>query len=528
MEYESLGRMSSSLPFVFLGVAALVLVMMLGRMVKQERIKIGILKALGYHNRDIMIHYTKYAALTGFLGGFAGGLLGMASAGGMTQLFLTFFHIPYMSAGFFPSVLVQALVSSCVFCVIAGLFGSRGVLKISPADSMKNEAPKAGKRTIIESIPALWRRFSFSQKLVVKNVFRNKKRTAFVLMGVSLTYAMMLFTTSMPQMVDKLMYEHYEDFQKMEYTITLRAPVKAHAINDLAYIIDVDYMEGKLEYAFEFENGNKTQIASIIGLQSDTKFYALVDLAGRPLALPKTGVLITENLARNIGVKTGDIVKLNTFIPGRNNTYVEIKGLVAQALGMNAYMDIGYMGKTLLEKNAVNGIYLNSGDETLYDKLLPIANIASVMSVEETRAIMDEYMLMTNASMVFMVFFSGILGFCIVYNATTIIISEREMEFSALRVLGLGKNEIFKMIVNENNMVMIAGILAGIPLGISLLSTFSAAYNTDMFTINMEASPSAALIAAALTALFVIFAQVATYRKLSRLDLLSALKNRMN
>jgi putative ABC transport system permease protein len=150
------------------------------------------------------------------------------------------------------------------------------------------------------------------------------------------------------------------------------------------------------------------------------------------------------------------------------------------------------------------------------------------MSIEETKALMDEYMLMTNASMVFMVFFSGILGFCIVYNATTIIIGEREMEFSALRVLGLGKNEIFRMIVNENTLIMIAGILVGIPLGISLLSTFSAAYNTDMFTINMEASPQAAVMAAALTALFVIFAQAATYRKLSKLDLLSALKNRMN
>jgi len=244
--------------------------------------------------------------------------------------------------------------------------------------------------------------------------------------------------------------------------------------------------------------------------------------------LPKSGVLITETLAKNLRLNIGDMVKLGTFIPGRNDVYVEVREIIRQTLGLNAYMDIGYMGEILLEKNTVNGIYLNSNDGKIYEELVKASQITSVISIEDTRSIFEEYMAIMNVSLTFMVIFSGILGFCIVYNATSIIIGEREMEFSALRVLGLSQNEIFKMILNENNILMLAGIIAGIPLGMVMLSSLSEMVSTDMFSFHMAPTSNALIYAALLTALFVFFAQFAAYQKIKRLDLLSALKNRMN
>jgi putative ABC transport system permease protein len=393
---------------------------------------------------------------------------------------------------------------------------------------MKSESPKAGKRILLERLPLLWKRFTFSQKLILKNVFRNKKRGALVLIGISLSYAMMLFTTSMPGAVDDMMNDHYVEFQKMDYIVGFKTPVRQSAINGLAHLIDIDYMEGKLEYPFEFENGNRTQIVSVIGLKGDTEFYSFKRADGTGAKLPASGALISENMADNLNLKAGDTVKLNTFIPGKDSVYVEVKDVITQTLGSNAYMEIGYMGKKLMEKNAVNGVYLNSSDENIYTALAKVPGIASVMSVSETRAAFEEYMGAMNASIGFMVVFSGILGFCIVYNATSIIIGEREMEFSALRVLGLSGNEIFKMILSENNLLLLAGIITGIPVGISFLSSMSTIMNTDMYTFKMAANFQAVMAAAALTALFVFFAQFATYQKVKRLDLLAALKNRMN
>jgi len=527
-EVESINMMATSVPFFFIGAAGLVLIMMLARMVKRDRIKIGILKALGYSNGNIMAHYTKYAAITGFLGSFIGSALGLICAGAMTKLFLEYFHIPMLRAGLYPEAVAQIIISASLFCIAAGLFGSRGVLKILPADSMKSESPKIGKRILLERLPVLWKRFSFSQKLTLKNILRNKKRAVFILTGIAFSYAMMLFTTSMPSTVDSMMNDHYKEFLKMDYTVEFRAPVKQSAINDLAHLVDIDYMEGKLEYPFEFENGNKKQIVSIIGMNRDTEFYTFTNTKGSVVKLPKTGVFLSENLADNLKLSVGDLVKLNSFIPGRNSVYVEVKDIIPQVLGLNAYMDINYMGEKLMEKNAVNGVYVNSSDENIYEALSKVALISSVMSLEETRDVFEEAMSIMNVSITFMVIFSGILGFCIVYNATSIVIGEREMEFSALRVLGLSGNEIFKMILNENNILLIAGIIAGIPLGISLLSSMSTMLNTDMYTFNMTASLNSVVTAALFTALFVFLAQFATYQKIKHLDLMSALKNRMS
>ena len=527
LEVESLQRMSAAVPVMFLSVAGLVLLMLLGRMVKRDRVKIGVLKALGYTNRNILLHYAKYAVAAGFVGGLIGSLLGMMSAGGLTRVFLMYFNIPLLRAEFDPALVVWMVAATCVFCALSGLVGARGVLKIAPADSMKSEAPKAGKRVLLERATPLWRRLSFSQKLTVKSVFRNKKRAGFVMAGIAMTYALMLFTTSMPSTMDDMMSTHYAEFQKMDYMIAFRSPVKQSAVNDLRHVVKASHMEGKLEYPFEFEHGNRAQVVSVIGLQSDTIFYGFKDLNGNAVALPKSGALISENMANRLRLSAGDAVKINSFIPGRNSVTIEIAEVVKQTLGSNAYMDIGYMGETLMERHIVNGVYLNADDEQLYERLADVPGVASVMSNEDARNIFEEYMGMMNAMIGFMVVFSGILGFCVVYNATIIIIGEREAEFSALRVLGFGNNDIFRMIVNENNMLLAAGILAGIPLGMSMLSSMSAMVSTDIYLFELTANVQAMAAAAGFTALFVLFAQAAAYQKIKKLDLMSALKNRM-
>jgi putative ABC transport system permease protein len=154
----------------------------------------------------------------------------------------------------------------------------------------------------------------------------------------------------MPAAVDSMMNDHYKEFLKMDYTVEFRAPVKQSAINDLGHLFDIKYMEGKLEYPFEFENGNKKQIVSIVGMNRDTEFYTFKNTGGNIVKLPQTGLFLTENLADNLKLTAGDIVKLNTFIPGRSSVYVEVKDIIPQALGLNAYMDIGFMGEKLGKK----------------------------------------------------------------------------------------------------------------------------------------------------------------------------------
>jgi len=525
-ELTQLKNMANSLPVLFVLVAGLILMMMLSRLVKKDRIKIGILKAIGYSNRQVLFHYVKYALVCGILGGAAGAVLGMALAGGMTRLYLEYFHIPLLRVEFYYSYLIYAILLSAVFCTVSGLIGARGALKISIAEAMHAESPKLGKRILLEKLPFFWKRLSFSSKMISKNIFRNKKRTIFVLAGISLTYAMMLFTATMPDVMNQLMNEHFKEFQRMDYNIGFRTPVLRDTVRDMEHLIEVDYIEGKLEYPFELTNGNKKQSVSIIGLDRDTKFYTFYNADGVQTEIPKRGMLITENLAKALNVGKGDLVRIKSYIPNRDDVYLQVKDVIKQTLGMNAYMDIRTMGETLLEKNVINGVYADSKDPDINEKLIRAANVASVMSVADTRAVYEEYMDMTNLSIGAMVIFSGILGFCIVYNATIVSLGEREMEFSSLRVLGFSKLEIFFMIVRENNIIMILGILLGIPVGNIMARYSSEAFSTDIYTIDMSPTFSALIMAGVYTVVFVFLAQLATYRKIKKLDFLQALKNR--
>jgi putative ABC transport system permease protein len=525
-ELVELDSMSGSLPVVFLLAAGLILMMMLSRMVKKERIKIGVLKAMGYRNSQVLLHYVKYALLAGVSGGAGGAALGMAVAGGMTRMYLDYFHIPLLRAEFSYAYLFYSILIAAIICALSGLIGARGVLKIAPADSMHSEPPKSGKRILLEKFPFFWKRLSFSQKMVGKNIFRSKKRTAFVLTGIALTYAMMLFSVTMPDVMHRLMNEHFTEFQKMDYNIGFRTPVPRDTARDMEHLIQAGYIEGKLEYPFELANGNKKKSVSVIGLERNTNFYSLHDADGVKTEIPRHGMLITENLAKALDVGKGDLVQIKSYIPNRDDVYLQVKGVIKQTLGMNAYMDICAMGETLLEKHVINGVYADSEDPDINEKLNRASNVASVMSTSDIRAAYDEFMTMVNLFTGTMVVFSGILGFSIVYNATIVSLGEREMEFSSLRVLGFGKTEIFFMILRENSVIMVPGLILGIPLGNLLAAYSTGIYSTDIYTLDMSPTRYALIMAGVYTAGFALLAQLATYRKIKKLDFLQALKNR--
>ncbi len=525
-ELSQLSSMAKTIPILFLSIASIMLLMMIGRIVKKDRNKIGLLKALGYENNQILFHYGKYALIAGTIGGAMGSILGMALSGGLTKMYLSYFHIPLLQIEFDYKYILIAMLGSSIFCTCSGLIGARSVLAIMPSEAMRQEAPKAGKRIWIEGIPFLWKSFSFSSKLILKNISRSKKRSIFVAAGITVTYAMMGFTASMPDIMDQMMNEHFREFQKMDYDISFDTVVSKKAVNDLSHLVDCTVIEGKLEYPFQLSAGNRSKNVSIVGLERDTTFFSFKNQEGKSIALPKGGLLVSENLAEALKINVGDRILVKSYIPNQEDQYLTVRGIVKQALGINGYMDIDQMGRLFLEKNSINGVLLNSKDQDINDKLQKASNIASILSVEKTRGVYEKYMTMMLLSLGVMVVFSGILGFAIVYNATMVSLGEREMELSSLRVLGFTKREILWMIVKENNWLCLMGILLGIPVSRVMAFYSSSAFSTDLYRVELRLSFGALAAAAACTIFFVLLAQLATYHKIQKLDFLQALKNR--
>lgn len=524
-EVSGLEMMSKSIPVVFLVFAGIMLAVMLSRIVKKDRTSIGVLKALGFTDGEIITHYLKYAASVGIIGGVLGSVIGTALSGAMTNLYLEFFNIPMLTVKVYYYRIFVSVVLSLLFCTILGFWGVRGIIKINPAESMKPESPKKGKRIFIENIKFIWNHVPFSWKIIIRNIFREKRKFVFVGAAVAITCGMMIMTMWMTDIIDVMFNRHYDEFMKVQYNVSFNGFVNKNVIKQFTESVRIKDMEGRIEMPFKIQNGRKSKIVNVIGLERDTVFYGFKDLKGSNVNLPAEGALISSNLASSLNVRVGDEILMKSFISD-DNVYVTVKGIINQALGINAYMDIDYMSRRFLDKGIINGVYINS-DEDVAAKLDRMKNI-NVMSQSDMRNAFDEFTTLTAVFMGFMVVFSGLLGFIIVYSMTLMSINERTLEFSSLRVMGFTKKEIFGMVVRENMIMTVIGTIAGIPVGLNLIDYMSKTFTTDVYTMNETVSLNNLAAAVVLTMVFIVLAQLMTYAKIHKLDFMQALKNRIS
>jgi len=526
-EIEGLEMMSRSVPVVFLLFAGIMLSSMLSRIIKKDRTSIGVLKALGYKNSEVIAHYLKYAASVGVIGGLVGSLVGTALSGAMTSYYLVFFNIPMLTIKIYYNRIIISVILSCLFCIISGVWGAKDIIKINPAESMKPETPKKGKRIFIENIKIIWNNLSFSWKMVLRNIFREKKKFVFIGAAVAITCGMMVMTIWMIDIVDVMFNKHYSEFIKMEYNISFSGFQNENVKKEVIKSIDFKNIEGRIEIPFELVNGKKSKIVNVIGLEKNTVFYGFQNFNGNDVEMPDEGILISSNLANELKVDVGDTILLKNFMPGKGDGYVTVKEIIKQSLGINGYMNINYLSDKFLDKGIINGIYVNSDDD-VSDKLKDVKNINSIQSQADMKGAFEEFTTITAISMSFMVVFSGLLGFIIMYSMTLMSINERTLEFSSLRVMGFTKKEIFNMLIRENMIMTFIGILAGIPLGLWLVDYMGKSFTTDIYTMNEPITINSIIISIILTIVFLILAQFMTYAKIHKLDFMQALKNRIS
>jgi putative ABC transport system permease protein len=524
---DGIEQMSNIIPVMFLMIAAIIIVIMLSRIVANDRMAIGVLKALGYGSFDVLFHYTKYALAIGLIGSIIGITGGILLSGPLSQVFVTFFNIPFVTIRIYYSFIFKAIMLTSIFCVASGLLGAKTVMHIMPADSMRPEAPKSGKRILLERIGFIWSRVSFSWKMVIRNIMRTKKRFTFLVFGLALTYSINVVPLYMGESMPTMFNLQYGEYQKMDYNIDFAKPMNKSVLNDLNHLIETSRMEPRLEYPFELKNEWRKKSVNFIGIPRDTGFYHFRDMNDKVVTLKKEGLFITEALAKALDVNQGDYITIKNFIPNKKDIKVEVTGVVKQYLGINAFMDIEAMQNLLVDKEMITGVSIASTDD-VKEKLTDIKNIAAVRSSDEIQNAFLEYLdTMIIATRLYLIF-GGILSFAIIYNATIIGISERNMEFASLRVLGFDKKDIYRMISKENALMTGIAILLGIPLGMSMINGMAESFSSEMITFPIIAPPKIFIFAAIATISFAIIAQVATRKKIYNLNFIDALKSRIS
>ncbi len=528
-EIRGLRVAAQIVPVFFLGIAAMILTAMLYRVVRRERTAIGVLKAYGYSNAAIGGHYLKYGLMISMAGGVLGFLLGHALGRGMMAMFVEFFQFPLLRHRFYPDVLALSLAISFAAGVFGSLWAVRGVLKIDPADAMRPAPPRSAHKLLLERIGLLWRQTTFIQKMVLRDTFRYKLRSVLTVFGVMCSVSLLLmgffFTDSMQHMVD---YQ-FDVFMRQDVRIGLEREMGKAAFLEARRLPNVRRAEPVLEYPFTLTHGHRTEDVVVIGVRPGDYLMGLATTDGRRIDVGKSGLVLSEQLAENLGLKANDVVELEPLrgIVGRRTT-AKVRDVSQQYLGMGAYMNINELSRLLEASFAVNAVLVRTESDdgqALSRHLQDYPAVATVEITEESRRQLEETLVeLMSVTTTFIGLFAGVIAFAIIYNTTSISLTERSRELGSLRVLGFTLGEIRRIVFGQNALLSAVGVALGLPMGVLMCRALTAAYATDSYRLPFYISPRTYWTAAIYLAIFVTVANLAAWRRINRLNMVEALK----
>ena len=530
-ELASLKVMSTALPILFLVIAGAILYIVLKRLIEQQRGQIGILKALGYTQGEIITHYLSFAVVIGLSGGTLGAILGMLLSGPLTDLYQMFFNMPGVATGFQFQYLLLGIMLSLGFSLIAGYQGCKGVLTLEPAEAMRPPAPMIGKKVLLEQIGFIWNMFTVQGMMAVRNISRNKGRSAFIFLGIMFCFAISSFTGSMNELYQKMLYDQYEKVEVYDVRVTLARPLDERSVvRELQAFPGVTNVEAMAEIPITLSNKWREQGVVLLGLPLNSQLYNILDKNYNKIEPPQNGLLLSERLARLLDADIGTILTVNSpMLREPNGKPLEVVGIVPQYLGMNAYMELGAVQDFLGQGPLATAIMVSIDEEripALQERYMGSVMVAGVDDIGQRLAQMQELM-DTFGSMIYMFLVVGIIiGFAIIYTSSIITVSERSRELASMMVLGMSPKEVLSVITFEQWVLGIPAMIAGIPMAYILMASMSEAVSTDAYTMPVVITFYSYLLAAFVTVLSILIAQKAAARKVENLSLVEVLKSR--
>ena len=545
-QYEQLGNNADSMkalggvfPVIFFLVAALISLTTMTRMVEDERTQIGVLSALGYTKGKIAAKYLWYAGLATLMGSLLGGLIGeklfpfvIIYAYQIMNPYVTDIVIPYHL-----SYWIMATVAAYACTMIATFSACFAELSSKPSMLMRPAPPKNGKRILLERITFLWKRFSFSTKSSLRNIFRYKRRFFMTVLGIGGCMALMLvgfgIRDSILEIVD-IQYNELQQYDGMIHFDGEAADASTVSDNISSYLSskeNVDYYTGVYMESLTGGNSKGKMDCYLFVPDSTTELSNLIVFRTRvgheSLTLDDSGVIISEKLAKTLDITPGDTMTLTVD----NEPYeVTVSGITEHYMYHYVYMTKAYYSKIFGKDSSDNTIiYLaghNADDyKSVGEGALDIDGVLNVTYSSSTRSQLENMLTSLNLVIVVLVIAAGMLAFVVIYNLNNISINERIRELATLKVLGFYNGEVAFYIYRENIILTAIGCLFGILFGKLLHSYTITTVEIDSFMFGRNINPVSYLYSTLFTILFAIIVNFVMYFKIKRIDMIESLKN---
>jgi putative ABC transport system permease protein len=531
-EIRQLRGQAVFIPAIFLGVAAFLLQVVLSRLIATQRSQIAMLKAFGYPERRIGLHYLELMlciALTGTLLGLG---VGIWMGRGMTRLYQQFFRFPLLEFQLGTGELILAVLMSSGAAIVGGIGAVRRVMQLPPAVAMQPEPPPSFRPTIVERL-GLARLLSVPGRMILRSVERRPWRAALSVLAMGLAVAILVLGRGQEDAVFSLIDLQFHRVQREDVTVNYVEPRDASALYEVARMPGVLAAEPFRTVPATLRFGPRHRDAAVLGLLRGGRLRQLVVGQApdyRTAMLPPEGVVLTRQLAELLGLGRGDLLVLEVQEGRRPVRRVPVVELVDEPVGLSAYMELGALHRLMYEGSVASGAFLRVDPlykQELYKRLKGRPGVLGVsVKLLALESFQDTFAKNLAIFRAVLILFATIITFGVVYNNARIALAERSRELASLRVLGFTRAEISFILLGEMALLVVLAIPVGSVLGYLLTSALVKGYETEFLRLSVVIHPASYAFAALVLVVAAALSALVVRRRLDHLDLVEVLKTR--
>jgi putative ABC transport system permease protein len=499
----------------------------MGRIIRTQRQQVAVLKAFGYSNRDMAIHYGLFTGVIVLIGALVGVALGAWAADALATVYMEYFRFPEMSFRLQPRVILLGIAVAGGSAMIGTWRAVNRAVSLAPAEAMRPPAPERFHRGWLER-SRLGRLLDQSTRIILRNLSRYRIKAALSVVGIALSAALLLVGSYQFNALDQMIDTQYRLVQKSDLVLHFNDATPERAIAELYHHPGVRFAEGFRNVPVRLVNGTRDYRTAIQGMDARPQLRGLINDDGNAIELPPEGLLLTDYLAEHLDVTPGETLTVEIMEGQRRTVRVPLAGVVAEPLGVSAYMERRALNRLMRERPAISGAWLLAEEdqrEALYDSLRELPRVAGSGLIGDAETQIRDYIGDTLLiTMGILVVLAGSIAFAVVYNNARIAFAERERELATLRVLGFTRGEVAWILMGEIALLTLIAIPVGWILGTALAWLLNEAIAVDLFRLPFIIAPSTYAFAALGVIGASILSLLMISRRLHHLDMVSALK----
>ncbi len=528
-EFRGLETMATLFPVIFLGVAAFLLNVTVTRLVNTEREQIAILKAFGYSNFTIGLHYLQLVLLITSVGVIAGLFLGRWLGQGLGNMYMEFFNFPYLNYQLGIETLVLAFLISFASAIIGTLHAVYRAARLPPAEAMRPEPPTLYRESLLER-SGVKQYLSQPSRMILRHISRKPIKTIFTILGIAMAGAIMMLGNFQDDSIDYMLYVQYELAQREDLTVSFTEPTSRRALYEMTSIQGVKYSEPFRYTPIRIRFEHHQRRTFIQAFESHTELHRILKSDLQPINLPREGIVLNNYLAKLLTVNVGDKVIVEVLSGRQPTLEIEVVAIVEEMLGIPTYMHLDHLNQLLKEGEAINGVFLAVDQQLqpqVYRKLQAMPKVAGITITEA--AVQSAHDTMGETILIF-TFINTLLAtgiaFGVIYNSARIAYSERSRELASLRVLGFSHAEVAYILLGELTLLTLIAIPIGFIIGKYICSIIANEMASDLYRIPLVVESASYAFSAVVVLASAILSGLIIWQRLKQLDLVAVLKTK--